>query len=89
MIIELAKLSTKQSDFLRNVAKHGSAKRKVGGYICYAGDKPTCARTVMALQRMQLVSFINNDSTNGVILTSDGLLLLNRGSVALADEKSA
>lgn len=89
MIIELAKLSTKQSDFLRSVAKHDSAKRKAGGYICFAGDKPTCARTVLALHRMQLLTFINNDSTNGVMLTNYGLLILNTGQVVLHEAQSA
>lgn len=89
MIIELAKLSTKQSDFLRSVAKHGNAKRKAGGYICFAGDKPTCARTVLALHRMQLLTFINNDSTNGVMLTPDGITLLNNGTVAMPEAQSA
>lgn len=89
MIIELAKLSTKQSDFLRSVAKHGNAKRKAGGYACFAGDKPTCARTVFALHRMQLLTFINNDSTNGIMLTDDGRTLLNTGAVVLPEAQSA
>lgn len=89
MIIELNKLSPKQSDFLRSVAKHGNAKRKAGDYICFAGDKPTCARTVLALHRMQLITFINNDSTNGIMLTEDGRTLINTGTVVLLQAETA
>ena len=87
MIIELAKLSPLQRDFLRSIAQHQRAKRARGGYICFAGQKPVCTRTVMALQRMSLVHF--TDGTLVVMLTTEGTMLLNCGQVVISEAQSA
>lgn len=81
MIIELLALSPLKKDFLRAVAAQGRAKRARGGYICYPGQKPVCARTVMALQRLGLLMF--TEGTTIVMLTDEGKILLNRGEVII------
>jgi len=83
MEISLLSLSDLQRDLLHALAANGGLKRARGGYITHAGAKPFTVRTVLALQRMGLVSL--GTDTSRVALTGLGSTLLVAGRAHLPE----
>jgi len=86
MLIAIGGLTELQRDMLRATLAGGGLTRARGGYVAAPGTKPFSVRTIMAMQRMGLITF--GDGSRKVALTIQGSRLLLEGKVELPEEQA-
>lgn len=86
MILKLDSLTELQRDLLRATLEAGGLTRARGGYVTVPGARPFSMRTVMALQRMSLLTF--SDGTKRAAITLHGSRLLLCGAIELNEEQA-
>lgn len=86
MNLQLTALTALQQDLLHALANVGTLRRTRGGYVGVPGSKPFTVRTVLALQRMGVVTL--SQGTACVNLTAVGSHLLAHGEVLLSEEQA-
>jgi hypothetical protein len=84
MLLKRDHLTELQQDLLHAVLDSGSLTRARGGYVSIAGAKPFSTRTVMAVQRMGLITFTDGGTARAVITTLGSQLLVG-GEVELPE----
>lgn len=86
MHIELKSLSELQHDLLLAASNMPSLTRARGGYVAILGAKPFTTRTVFAMQRMGLLTLLQDGRR--AALTQNGAQLLATGSVEVPEEQA-
>lgn len=86
MLITRDSLTELQRDLLHVTLNNGGLTRARGGYVATPGAKPFTVRTVMALQRMALLTLSNG--TSQVAITAQGSKVILTGQVEIAEKSS-
>lgn len=82
--IEFTSLSELQRELLLAASNVVSLQRAKGGYVAVHGGKPFTVRTVLALQRMGLITLLQDGRKASITHSGNELLATGRTSVSEA-----